>query len=107
MKRCGGLILLCLGLGACSSNNPYVAASKPMPPAPAQAANTSDSNVTNTNKMTISGSNSHAETHKQNVHTEDPRDKEPRQFQLHAIQEQWHHGAARDVISAPRHDIAA
>ncbi len=44
MKRCA-LILLCLGLGACSSNNPYVAASKPMPPAPAQAANTFDASA--------------------------------------------------------------
>src|SRR5690606_10581235 len=42
MKRCVGLILLSLGLGACSSNNPYVAASNPMPPAPAQAATTFD-----------------------------------------------------------------
>ena len=37
--------LLCLGLGACSNNNPYVAASKPMPPAPAQAANTFDASA--------------------------------------------------------------
>ena len=39
------LILLSLGLGACSSPNPYVAASAPIPPAPAQAANTFDASA--------------------------------------------------------------
>lgn len=42
MQRRIGFILLCLGLGACQSHNPYVAESAPMPPAPAQAANTFD-----------------------------------------------------------------
>ena len=42
MKRGAGLLLLCLSLGACQSQNPYVADSKPLPPAPAQAANTVD-----------------------------------------------------------------
>jgi hypothetical protein len=45
MKRCLGLILLGLGLAGCQSNNPYVAASAPMPPAPAQAANTFDASA--------------------------------------------------------------
>lgn len=39
------LILLCLGLGACSSPNPYVAASAPIPPAPPQAATTFDASA--------------------------------------------------------------
>ncbi|MBN2978119.1 hypothetical protein BFW88_02760 [Pseudomonas fluorescens] len=39
------LILLSLGLGACSSPNPYVAASAPMPPAPVQAASTFDASA--------------------------------------------------------------
>ena len=39
------LILLSLGLGACSSPNPYVATSAPMPPAPAQAATTFDASA--------------------------------------------------------------
>ena len=39
------LILLSVGLSACSSPNPYVAASAPMPPAPAQAANTFDASA--------------------------------------------------------------
>ena len=39
------LILLCSALGACSSHNPYVAASAPMPPAPAQAATTFDASA--------------------------------------------------------------
>lgn len=42
MKRGAGLLLLCLSPGACQSQNPYVADSKPLPPAPAQAANTVD-----------------------------------------------------------------
>lgn len=42
MKRRLGLIMLCLGLGACQGSNPYVASSNPLPPAPAQAANTFD-----------------------------------------------------------------
>ncbi|WP_347903813.1 DUF4136 domain-containing protein [Pseudomonas purpurea] len=37
-----GLIVLCLGLAACEGSNPYVATSNPLPPAPAQAANTFD-----------------------------------------------------------------
>lgn len=45
MKRRLGLILLCLGLGACQGSNPYVASSKPIPPAPPQAANTFDSSA--------------------------------------------------------------
>lgn len=44
MRRLG-LILLSLGLGACSSSNPYVASSAPMPPAPAQAASTFDASA--------------------------------------------------------------
>ena len=39
------LILLSLGLGACSSPNPYVAASAPIPPAPPQAATTFDASA--------------------------------------------------------------
>ena len=39
------LILLSLGLGACSSPNPYVASSAPMPPAPARAATTFDASA--------------------------------------------------------------
>jgi hypothetical protein len=42
MKTRSGLLLLCLGLAACQGSNPYVATSKPIPPAPAQAANTFD-----------------------------------------------------------------
>lgn len=42
MKRRLGLILLCLGLGACQGSNPYVASSKPLPPAPPEAAKTFD-----------------------------------------------------------------
>jgi hypothetical protein len=44
MRRLG-LILLSLGLGACSSPNPYVASSAPMPTAPAQAATTFDASA--------------------------------------------------------------
>lgn len=33
---------MCLGLAACQGSNPYVATSNPLPPAPAQAANTFD-----------------------------------------------------------------
>ncbi|KTC36372.1 hypothetical protein AO260_00225 [Pseudomonas sp. ABAC21] len=39
------LILLSLGLGACSSPNPYVASSAPMPPEPAQAARVFDASA--------------------------------------------------------------
>lgn len=42
MKRRIGFVLLCLGLSACQGTNPYVASSNPIPPAPAQAANTFD-----------------------------------------------------------------
>lgn len=42
MKRRLGLIALCLGLGACQGSNPYVASSRPLPPAPPQAAKTFD-----------------------------------------------------------------
>ncbi|ALI02098.1 DUF4136 domain-containing protein [Pseudomonas sp. FW306-02-F02-AA] len=42
MKRRLGLIMLCLGLGACQGSNPYVASSNPLPPAPPHAANTFD-----------------------------------------------------------------
>lgn len=42
MKRRLALTLVCLGLSACQSTNPYVASSNPLPPAPTQAANTLD-----------------------------------------------------------------
>ncbi|MBK5413527.1 DUF4136 domain-containing protein [Pseudomonas sp. TH31] len=42
MKARSGLLLMCLGLAACQGSNPYVATSNPLPPAPAQAANTFD-----------------------------------------------------------------
>jgi hypothetical protein len=42
MKTRSGLLLICLGLAACQGSNPYVATSNPIPPAPAQAANTFD-----------------------------------------------------------------
>ena len=42
MKAQSGLLLMCLGLAACQSSNPYVAQSRPLPPAPAQAATTFD-----------------------------------------------------------------
>lgn len=45
MKRRVALVLLGLGLAGCQSSNPYVAASLPMPPAPAQAANTFDASA--------------------------------------------------------------
>ncbi|MGY2290637.1 DUF4136 domain-containing protein [Pseudomonas sp. SDO528_S397] len=45
MKRCVALILLGLGLAGCQSPNPYVAASRPLPPAPAQAATTFDASA--------------------------------------------------------------
>ena len=37
--------LLCLGLAACQSPNPYTASSLPLPPAPAQAATTFDASA--------------------------------------------------------------
>ncbi|MBZ9785421.1 DUF4136 domain-containing protein [Pseudomonas sp. REP124] len=42
MKSRAGLLLICLGLAACEGTNPYVASSKPIPPAPPQAASTFD-----------------------------------------------------------------
>ncbi|WP_454838930.1 DUF4136 domain-containing protein [Pseudomonas hormoni] len=42
MKRRSGLLVICLGLAACQGTNPYVASSKPLPPAPPEAANTFD-----------------------------------------------------------------
>ena len=42
MKSRSGLLLICLGLAACQGSNPYVASSKPLPPAPSQAATTFD-----------------------------------------------------------------
>ncbi|MGW8464568.1 DUF4136 domain-containing protein [Pseudomonas sp. CLCA07] len=42
MKRRSGLLLICLGLAACAGSNPYVASSKPIPPAPPGAATTFD-----------------------------------------------------------------
>ena len=42
MKAQSGLLLICLGLAACQSSNPYVAQSRPLPPAPPQAAATFD-----------------------------------------------------------------
>lgn len=41
MKRLA-LMLLCLGVSACQSPNPYVASSNPLPPAPPQASNAVD-----------------------------------------------------------------
>lgn len=43
--RCLALCLACLGLVACQSPNPYVASSKPLPPAPARAASTFDASA--------------------------------------------------------------
>ena len=42
MKSRSGLLVICLGLAACQGSNPYVASSRPLPPAPAQAATTFD-----------------------------------------------------------------
>jgi hypothetical protein len=42
MKSRLATLVLTLGLAACQSENPYVASSSPLPPAPAQAANTLD-----------------------------------------------------------------
>ena len=42
MKSRSGLLVICLGLAACQGSNPYVATSKPLPPAPPQAATTFD-----------------------------------------------------------------
>ena len=42
MTRRTGLLVLCLGLGACQSPNPYTASSNPMPPAPIYAGVTKD-----------------------------------------------------------------
>jgi hypothetical protein len=45
MPRRFAVALLCLGLAACESPNPYVASSNPLPPAPAQAAQTFDASA--------------------------------------------------------------
>ncbi|VVM86014.1 hypothetical protein PS645_02523 [Pseudomonas fluorescens] len=42
MKSRSGFLVICLGLAACQGSNPYVASSRPLPPAPAQAATTFD-----------------------------------------------------------------
>lgn len=42
MKRCLALLAISLTLSACQSDNPYVADSRPLPPAPAQAATAID-----------------------------------------------------------------
>lgn len=42
MKGRSGLLVLCLGLVACQSSNPYVATSRPLPPAPPEAATVFD-----------------------------------------------------------------
>lgn len=42
MHSRSGLLVICLGLAACQGSNPYVASSKPLPPAPPQAASTFD-----------------------------------------------------------------
>jgi cell division septation protein DedD len=42
MKRRFATLVLCLGVSACQSSNPYVASSNPLPPAPEQAANGPD-----------------------------------------------------------------
>jgi len=42
MKARCGLLLMCLGIAACQGSNPYVAQSRPLPPAPPQAATTFD-----------------------------------------------------------------
>ena len=42
MKSRSGLLVICLGLAACEGSNPYVASSRPIPPAPPGAATTFD-----------------------------------------------------------------
>ncbi|WPN47801.1 MULTISPECIES: DUF4136 domain-containing protein [unclassified Pseudomonas] len=42
MKSRSGLLVICLALTACQGTNPYVATSKPLPPAPPEAAKTFD-----------------------------------------------------------------
>lgn len=42
MKSRFATLLLCLGVSACQSNNPYVASSNPLPPAPDHAATAVD-----------------------------------------------------------------
>lgn len=42
MKAQSGLLLMCMGLAACQGSNPYVAQSRPLPPAPPQAVTTFD-----------------------------------------------------------------
>lgn len=42
MKGRSGLLVLCLGLAACQGSNPYVATSRPLPPAPPEAATVFD-----------------------------------------------------------------
>ncbi len=42
MNRRLHLLICCLGLAACQSQNPYTATSNPLPPAPPQAAHTLD-----------------------------------------------------------------
>jgi hypothetical protein len=42
MKSRSGLLVICLGLAACEGSNPYVASTRPLPPAPPQAAHTFD-----------------------------------------------------------------
>jgi cell division septation protein DedD len=42
MKRRFATVVLCLGVSACQSSNPYVASSNPLPPAPQQAATAVD-----------------------------------------------------------------
>ncbi|MGH8436024.1 MAG: DUF4136 domain-containing protein [Pseudomonas sp.] len=42
MNRHACLLACCLSLAACQASNPYTASSNPLPPAPAQAANTLD-----------------------------------------------------------------
>lgn len=44
-RRGIAIVLLCTGLAACQSPNPYVAHSNPLPPAPAQAAQTFDASA--------------------------------------------------------------
>ncbi|KQN44982.1 hypothetical protein ASE98_08550 [Pseudomonas sp. Leaf48] len=42
MMSRSAVLVFCLGLAACQGSNPYVASSRPLPPAPPQAANTFD-----------------------------------------------------------------